>query len=108
MKKILAEMEKYMSDKQLLCKDCGNTFVFTEREQEFYKEKQFQNEPQRCPACRAAKKQQIRTGRGSFNNAPREMFDVTCTSCGKETQVPFQPTGDKPIFCRECYQDRRR
>jgi uncharacterized membrane protein YgcG len=51
-----------MADKTLVCKDCGNEFVFTESEQAFYKEKGFENEPQRCPACRKAKKQQRREG----------------------------------------------
>ncbi|MFO8144135.1 MAG: zinc-ribbon domain-containing protein [Candidatus Syntrophosphaera sp.] len=45
-----------MPDKTLICKDCGNEFVFTEGEQEFYKEKGLVNEPQRCPDCRKAKK----------------------------------------------------
>jgi len=92
-----------MADKELLCKDCGKTFLFTEREQDFYKEKNFENEPQRCPKCRAAKKQQRR---GGYGNAPREMFPVTCSSCGKETSVPFKPNGEKPVFCKECYQSR--
>ena len=47
-----------MADKTLTCRDCGNEFVFTEGEQEFYKEKGFENEPTRCPAFRKAKKQQ--------------------------------------------------
>jgi hypothetical protein len=50
--------EKKMADKNLVCKDCGVTFVFTEGEQAFYQEKGFTNEPQRCPDCRKAKKQQ--------------------------------------------------
>ena len=52
-----------MADKVLVCKDCGAEFTFTEGEQEFYAEKGFQNEPQRCPDCRRAKKQQ-RNNRG--------------------------------------------
>ena len=32
----------------------------------------------------------------------REMFTVTCADCGRETQVPFQPRGDRPVYCREC------
>jgi CxxC-x17-CxxC domain-containing protein len=91
-----------MPDKELVCKDCGKTFLFTEREQEFYKEKNFENEPQRCPECRAAKKAKMRENRGQ-----REMYTVTCSACGKETQVPFRPSGDKPVYCRECYQARR-
>ena len=43
-------------DKTLVCKDCGNEFVFTAGEQEFYAEKGFVNEPQRCKACRSARK----------------------------------------------------
>ena len=39
-------------DKTLVCKECGNEFVFTAGEQEFYAERGFQNEPQRCKACR--------------------------------------------------------
>jgi len=46
-----------MPDKTLVCKDCGKEFVFTEGEQAFYKEKGFENEPQRCPECRKARKQ---------------------------------------------------
>ena len=45
-----------MADKTLECKDCGSTFTFTEAEQDFYREKGFENEPQRCPDCRRAKK----------------------------------------------------
>ena len=55
-----------MADKTIVCKDCNSEFVFTEGEQAFYKEKGFQNEPQRCPECRKAKKQQRRnTNSGS-------------------------------------------
>ncbi|MFZ5354493.1 MAG: zinc-ribbon domain-containing protein [Bacillota bacterium] len=49
-----------MADKNLTCKDCGKEFVFTEGEQTFYKEKGFENEPQRCPDCRKARKNQSR------------------------------------------------
>lgn len=49
-----------MADKTINCKDCGNEFLFTESEQAFYKEKGFENEPQRCPDCRRARKQQRR------------------------------------------------
>jgi hypothetical protein len=60
-----------MADKVLVCKDCGAEFTFTEGEQAFYKEKGFENEPQRCADCRRAKKQQrnnrLRQGNGSGN-----------------------------------------
>ena len=44
------------SDKVLVCKDCGQEFTFTAGEQEFFAEKGFTNEPQRCKACRANRK----------------------------------------------------
>lgn len=47
-----------MEDKTLVCKDCGKEFIFTVGEQEFYKEKGFNNEPVRCSSCRRARKQQ--------------------------------------------------
>ena len=47
-----------MEDKKIICKDCGKEFDFTVGEQEFYKEKGFDNEPVRCPDCRRARKAQ--------------------------------------------------
>ena len=75
-------------DKTLVCKDCGNEFVFTAGEQEFYASRGFENEPQRCKACRDARKN---AGRGT-----REMFTAVCASCGKEARVPFKPREDRP------------
>jgi len=85
-------------DKTLVCKDCGAEFVFTAGEQEFYAQKGFQNEPLRCKACRDAKK---------AARAPKEMFTVTCAKCGKEAQVPFKPTSDKPVYCNECFAEMK-
>jgi len=98
------------NDKVLSCRDCGRDFEFTASEQEFYAEKGFTNEPGRCPECRAAKKEQTRNqgGAGGFSRQEREMFPAVCATCGKETTVPFQPSGDKPVYCRECYQPRTR
>ena len=98
-----------MADKTILCKDCNSNFVFTEEEQSFFKEKGFENEPQRCPACRAAKKQQSRGNRrGGYGNAERPMFPAVCAECGKSTTVPFEPNGEKPVYCKECFQSRGR
>ena len=82
-------------DKTLVCKDCGNEFVFTAGEQEFYAEKGFQNEPQRCKECRDARKASVRANRVSFVGV--------CASCGGEAKVPFEPKNDNPIYCSECY-----
>ena len=82
-------------DKTLKCKDCGKEFVFTAGEQEFYAEKGFQNEPQRCKECRAARK--------NANSPKREYFVTTCAQCGGEARVPFQPSNDRPVLCSECF-----
>ena len=58
-----------MPDKTLICKDCNMEFVFSEGEQAFYKEKGFENEPQRCPECRKAKKAQRRNSTGGGFNS---------------------------------------
>ncbi len=86
-------------DRVLVCKECGAEFPFTASEQEFYAEKGFQNDPARCPECRANRKRQRNSSRGE-----RELFNVVCASCGVETQVPFRPTEDRPVYCRDCYQ----
>jgi len=52
-------------DKQITCSDCGTTFTFGVRDQEFFASKGFTNEPKRCPSCRAAKKQSTGGGYGS-------------------------------------------
>lgn len=99
------------ADKTLTCRDCGKEFVFTAGEQEFYATRGFQNEPSRCPECRAARKAQTgggatRMGGGQQRQA-REMHTVTCAECGRETQVPFKPSGDRPVYCQDCFQSKK-
>ncbi|MBV9578679.1 MAG: zinc-ribbon domain containing protein [Chloroflexi bacterium] len=107
------------ADVTLTCRDCGQGFTFTSGEQDFYASRGF-SEPSRCPDCRAARKSQrdggsyggsgsssYGGGYSSGGRAQREMFSATCSSCGKEAQVPFQPSGDKPVYCSDCFQQRR-
>ena len=93
-------------DKVITCRDCGNEFVFSASEQEFYASKGFDNDPSRCPSCRKIYKQQRRGG-GRFERQPRETFKTTCARCGKTAEVPFKPTGDKPVYCKDCFQAAR-
>ncbi|MFC1943521.1 CxxC-x17-CxxC domain-containing protein [Chloroflexota bacterium] len=88
-------------DKPLQCSDCGVTFTFSVEEQEFFQSKGFVNEPKRCPECRQSRK----TERfGSSYGSRRQMFPVTCAECGKDTEVPFEPRGDRPVYCSDCYR----
>ncbi len=90
------------TDKILICKDCGQEFVFTAGEQEFYAEKGFRNDPTRCKDCRARRKTQRNEGGES-----RNMYTARCADCGRECMVPFEPRGDKPVYCSECFSRRK-
>lgn len=88
-----------MQDQTFVCRDCGKEFVWTAGEQEFYQQKGFTNPPVRCPDCRKLKKQQTR--------GDRQMFTVTCANCGQEAQVPFEPKGNRPVYCANCFKQFR-
>ena len=97
-----------LPDKTLTCADCGQEFLFSGDDQEFYASRGF-TEPKRCRSCRALRRSEREGGEGgaSFNRPPRperEMFDVVCRNCGQPTKVPFQPRGDRPVYCRDCFE----
>ncbi|MBI1873979.1 MAG: zinc-ribbon domain containing protein [Acidobacteria bacterium] len=91
-------------DKILRCVDCATEFVWTAGEQLFFADKNFKNEPKRCKACKAK-----RANRGAGSAPVRERVEThtVCSACGKETTVPFRPTQGRPVFCRECFQQRK-
>jgi CxxC-x17-CxxC domain-containing protein len=92
-------------DKVLKCVDCGSDFIFTSGEQLFFQDKQFKNEPKRCRGCKS--KRAAAVGSGARTSSVRVETQAVCCHCGKETTVPFRPTQGRPIFCRECFQQRR-
>ncbi len=92
-----------MADKTITCKECGATFIFSVEEQEFFRQKGYENDPQRCPDCRAARKQ----ARNLARSGDREMFPVVCAACGKDAMVPFNPSTDRPVYCNDCFRARR-
>jgi CxxC-x17-CxxC domain-containing protein len=108
------------TDEQLTCTDCGAEFTFSAGEQEFFAAKGFQNKPNRCSQCRAVRKSSRQNGgasggyggggggrSGGGYGGAREMFSVTCSQCGQQAEVPFQPRGDKPVYCNDCFQSQR-
>ena len=108
------------TDRTLTCADCGQEFVFTASEQQFYTDRGF-SDPRRCGNCRAARKAQMGSGDsmgggGGYSSGgaggyrerrPREMFEATCSNCGKTAMVPFRPTSGKPVYCDDCFSRRR-
>ena len=124
------------TDKTLTCVDCGQQFVFTASEQDFYAQRGF-TEPRRCAADRAARKAARQSSgagyssygdsgsygggggggggyssggsysSGGYDRGPREMFSATCSNCGNEARVPFRPTSGKPVYCSDCFRTMR-
>jgi CxxC-x17-CxxC domain-containing protein len=104
------------TDRNLTCVDCGGEFVFSADDQEFHASRGFTNEPKRCPDCRRARKSARGDegggygggggGGGGYSSGPRQMFPAKCANCGRDTEVPFQPRGDRPVYCRDCFQQR--
>lgn len=104
-----------MSATMIPCAACSTEFSFTQEEQEFYESKGFQP-PKKCKPCRDAAKQNRgggggygggRGGYGSYDRPQRQLFDAVCASCNVHTQVPFEPNGSKPVYCRDCFQQSR-
>jgi CxxC-x17-CxxC domain-containing protein len=89
-------------DKTLVCIDCSKDFVFTAGEQLFYAGKNFKNEPKRCKDCKSK-----RNTRMSPTSRDRVETTATCSQCGKDTTVPFKPTQGRPVYCKECFQQRK-
>jgi CxxC-x17-CxxC domain-containing protein len=122
------------ADKTLECRNCGRPFTFTAGEQEFFASKGFQNEPSRCSDCRSLRRAErggggytsggyssggyssgsyssggYSSGGGGYSSGGgrREMFEVNCSSCGNVARVPFQPRGDRPVYCSDCFSRQR-
>jgi CxxC-x17-CxxC domain-containing protein len=94
-------------DKTIQCSDCAASFTFSAGEQEFYASRGYTNEPKRCPPCRQARKSERNGNGNSSYTAPRQMFAATCAECGKDTELPFEPRGDSPVYCSDCYRKVR-
>jgi CxxC-x17-CxxC domain-containing protein len=99
------------ADKTLTCRDCGQSFLFTTGEQEFFASRGFTNEPTRCPDCRAERKRSQGGGGyssgGGYGRSERQMYPAVCAQCGKDTQVPFEPRSDRPVYCSDCFATQR-
>jgi CxxC-x17-CxxC domain-containing protein len=111
------------TDQVLNCVDCGIDFVFSASEQEFFAQKGFSSAPKRCSSCRAQRRASGASGGSSYgggggggggysagssySRGPREMFDAVCARCGNDTQVPFRPSGARPVYCSDCFRMMR-
>jgi CxxC-x17-CxxC domain-containing protein len=104
------------TDKNLTCVDCGAEFTFSAEDQEYHASRGFTNEPKRCATCRQARKAErgggggggggYGGGGGGYGSANRQMFPAVCAECGQNTEVPFEPRGDRPVYCLDCFSKR--
>jgi CxxC-x17-CxxC domain-containing protein len=114
-------LEVTYTDRTLTCVQCGQDFTFSADDQRYHAERGFQD-PKRCPTCRAERRSQQggssygggsssygggSGGGGGYDRPQRQMYSATCANCGREALVPFQPRGDKPVYCSDCFQPRR-
>lgn len=88
------------TDKIIKCRDCGEEFVFSAGEQDFYAEMGLDTTPVRCKECRSRRKY-IAQHRDSV------LYEIVCSKCGKVEAVPFEPRSDRQVYCNECYRATR-
>jgi CxxC-x17-CxxC domain-containing protein len=94
-------------DLQLTCSDCAQTFTFTSDDQQFFRERGYST-PKRCKPCRQAKKNESGGGGGGgYQRSASQGTSVICAGCGQQTTVPFEPRGDRPVYCQNCFQARK-
>jgi len=98
-----------MPDVEITCAECNTAFPFTEREQEYYTERNL-SQPKRCKACRDSRRANFggSGGRGAGGGGgERPRFEITCDQCGKNDNVPFKPSSGRPVLCGECFAASR-
>lgn len=84
-------------DKSLMCRECGSEFTFSAGEQEYFRSRGLENEPGRCPACRAARR------KGLAIQAERQYYNAICNDCGSEAKIPFEPIEGRTVYCNDCF-----
>ena len=115
-------MNTQLHDTTVTCSQCGQEFTFTAGEQISYARKG-QRQPSLCAFCRAAgmiaggghnlsggsSERSDRGDRGGHGErSGHVMYAAVCDQCGKQTQVPFEPRGSRPVYCSTCYENQQR
>ena len=91
-----------METKQI-CIVCGKEFDLNGIEENIYKMMGFEKLPRRCHGCRGSEK-----AKNSAVKPPKEMYSVICEGCGIQTQIPFKPKGEKPVYCSSCFAKNKK
>jgi len=96
-------------DRTLTCVECGQDFLFSVGEQKFFALKNLVNDPRRCKKCKSnrAATAGVRSGISMGGGFVKHETLATCSQCGEPTTLPFRPTQGRPVFCRDCFQQRK-
>ncbi len=119
-----------------ICTTCGGQFVVPAAEARFRMDRGLEA-PVQCTSCRGASRasrnidllalyeraDSLSLHEGGSTNArsategrsrgPRragvtqQRYATVCAACGSDTTVPFVPRGDRPVFCRDCFNARK-
>lgn len=83
-------------DKKFECIDCGDVFIFSALEQEYYRDNGFKNTPHRCPSCREK----------NSGSPALKVHLAKCKKCGGRALLNFQPVNPKAVECLYCRKAR--
>jgi CxxC-x17-CxxC domain-containing protein len=115
----MSKIDLQLQDTIVTCSECGQEFTFSAGDQLSYS-RRGQSKPSRCAFCRAALmiaggvrslsgSSSDHGGRGDHGGRnDHEMYAAVCHQCGKQTRVPFEPRGYRPVYCSACYQEQQR
>jgi len=94
-----------LEDIEIVCIDCGNTFIWTIGEQVFFRDKGLQNPPKRCKDCKQAKNERLAAISNAQSSGVKQKIEVAvyCATCRAYTTVPFYPSQGRPVYCRSCF-----
>lgn len=100
------------NEANLICRDCGSPFAFSEDERRSFGLQGHVHPPSRCATCREARKvRQSSSGTRLMPPAFRELSEirtsVVCSACGEPAVVPFAVRAGRPVYCSNCYRPRR-
>jgi CxxC-x17-CxxC domain-containing protein len=100
------------TDAVLTCRDCGDSFTFSEAERRSFAALGHVHPPSRCSVCRAARKtRQAESGTRAVAPGFRELRQtrttIVCSSCGESAVVPFAARVGRTVYCSACFQRRR-
>lgn len=100
--------EVELIDKEIMCIDCGQNFIWTIGEQSFFRDKGLTNPPKRCKTCKQAKNERLAAIAAAQAAGVKQRIEVAvhCAKCKSYTTVPFYPSQGRPVLCRSCYLEQ--